>query len=211
MKLIAIFIFLTVSVFALEVKQKRIIFDEKRIQLTQQYIKKHYGLDVKDISITPKIIVIHHTGINSFEKSFNRFFNSTLPNDRPDIINAGNLNVSTHFMIDADGTIYQLMSETFMARHVIGLNFNSIGIENVGGENFEDNLTPAQLRSNIKLIDYLQNKYPTISHLIGHYEYRNYEKHTLWLEKNKNYRTIKHDPSPRFMKDIRNQFTDLKP
>ena len=207
MKLLLIYITLSICLFALEIKHKPIIFDTQRIELTQQYIKQHYGLDVNNITITPKIIVVHHTGINSFEESYNRFFKSTLPNDRPDIISAGKLNVSSHFMIDKDGTIYQLMSETYMARHVIGLNFNSIGIENVGGENFVDNLTPAQLTSNIELIKYLQNKYPTITHMIGHYEYQNYENDVLWLEKDKNYRTIKHDPNPRFMESIRQKFS----
>ncbi len=36
-------------------------------------------------------------------------------------------------MVDRDGTRYRLMPETYMARHVIGLNYYSIGIENVGG------------------------------------------------------------------------------
>lgn len=210
MKYISLFIFFTITVFALEIKQKPIIFDDKRIQLTQQYIFEHYGFKTQNINITPKMIVIHHTGINSFKKSYERFYNSKLPNDRPDIIKAGNLNVSTHFLIDTDGTIYQLMDEALMARHVIGLNYNSIGIENVGGQNFENNLTNEQLSSNIQLIQYLQKKYSTIQYLIGHYEYQNFEKHKLWLEKNKNYRTKKHDPNPIFMNKIRKNFSRLQ-
>ncbi len=45
------------------------------------------------------------------------------------------------------------MPENYMARHVIGLNYYSIGIENVGGKNNrKEDLTKAQLESNIKLI-----------------------------------------------------------
>lgn len=210
MKYLFLSILLSTFLFSLEIKQKPIIFDEKRVDSTKDYILQRYGLETQNINITPKIIVIHHTGINSLEKSFKRFYNSELPNDRPDIVKASNLNVSAHFLVDKDGTIYQLMNETYMARHVIGLNYNSIGIENIGGQNFENNLTKKQLESNIKLIKYLQEKYPTIKYLIGHYEYTDFENHKLWLEKDKTYRTIKHDPHPTFMEKIRKEVKFLK-
>lgn len=199
---IIILLVLCTKTFAIEIIDKTIIFDKKRINLTKQYIKQHYNLDVKNINIKPQIIVIHHTGINSFEESYKRFHEATLPKDRPFIAKSGALNVSTHFLVKQDGTIYRLMPETFMARHVIGLNYSSIGIENVGGKDFEDNLTPAQLQANIDLIKYLRKKYP-IKYTIGHYEYTNYEDDALWLEIDSKYRTTKHDPSPRFMKELR--------
>jgi beta-N-acetylhexosaminidase len=195
--------------FAIQIIQKPIIFDEHRVALTKNYIKEHYALDVNTIKIKPEIILIHHTGINSFNKSFKRFVSPLLPLDRPDISKASKLNVSTHFMIDFDGTIYQLMDETTMARHVIGLNYSSIGIENIGGAKSKDNLTSAQMKSNIELIKYLQNKYPSIKYLLGHYEYRKFENHELWLEKNAFYRTKKSDPSPRFMNELREHFKAL--
>lgn len=209
MKILLILFFIVIDIFALKIIQKPIEFDDKRVELTKKYIKQHYYLDVKDIKIKPQIILIHHTGINDFNKSFKRFVNTSLPTDRPDISKASTLNVSTHFMIDKDGTVYQLMDETTMARHVIGLNYSSIGIENIGGENYEDNLTQAQLQSNIELISYLKNKYSTIEYLVGHFEYTNFEKHNLWLEKDSSYRTIKHDPSPRFMDDLRQNIKNL--
>ena len=36
---------------------------------------------------------------------------------------------SAQFLVDRDGTIYSLMPETFMARHVIGLNLSSIELK----------------------------------------------------------------------------------
>jgi len=42
-----------------------------------------------------------------------------------------------------------------MARHCIGLNYESIGIENVGGVMIKDDLTAAQIKSNIYLVRYL--------------------------------------------------------
>jgi beta-N-acetylhexosaminidase len=205
--LIAI-IFFNFYSYAIEIKQKPIEFTQNRIELTKQYIKKSYGIDVKDINIVPKIIVIHHTASDSLKESFDRFYPEILLSDRTDIQNAGNVNVSAQFLVDFDGTIYSLMPETFMARHVIGLNLSSIGIENVGGD--KKSLTFEQLKANIELVKYLKNKYKTIEYLIGHYEYRKFEKHPLFLEKDANYRTIKHDPEQSFMEKLRINFPEFK-
>jgi len=201
---------LSLNLFAIEIIDKPILFNELRVELTKEYINKHYELDVKDISITPRIIVVHWTAINNFEDSYKRFISATLPSDRPDIQKASALNVSAHFMVKRDGTIYRLMDETTMARHIIGLNYSSIGIENVGGQNNEPNLTPEQLQANIKLIAYLQNKYSSINYLIGHFEYTNFVNHPLWLEKDPLYRTVKYDPGEKFLNSLHKKFPDLK-
>lgn len=195
---------------ALDIKHTPIKFSDKRVELTKEYIKEHYGLHVKDINIVPKIIVVHHTAINDYNDSLSRFISETLPGDRPDIKGGGVLNVSAHFMVERDGTVHQLMPLNFMARHVIGLNYCSIGIENVGGENSADNLTPEQLKANIELVNYLKDKFPSIEYLIGHYEYRCFEGTPLWLEKDDGYRTFKDDPSVRFMGELRHGITGLK-
>lgn len=195
---------------AVDIIDRPIPFGEKRIALTKAYIEEHYGRHPENISITPKIILLHYTAIDNFDDSYARFVSETLPTDRPDIANASALNVSAHFMVDRNGTIYRLMDETTMARHVIGLNYSTIGIENVGGENFIDNLTPAQIQANIALINYLVEKHPTLTYLAGHHEYRCFEGHPLWLEKNDNYRTLKHDPGEPFMGQLRIHFPDLK-
>jgi len=205
-----LFLLLSLNLFAIEIIDMPIVFDETRVQLTKEYIKNHYGLEVKNISIVPKIIVIHWTAVDKFEDSYQRFVSPTLPADRPDIKKASALNVSAHFMVKRDGTIYRLINETTMARHVIGLNYSSIGIENVGGQNNKANLTPAQLKANIELIKYLQTKYPSIDYLIGHQEYTNFVKHPLWLEKDPKYRTVKYDPGARFLKELRKNIPNLK-
>lgn len=195
---------------SIEIIDKPIVFKQERIDMTKEYIKKHYGFDVESIEITPKIIVLHWTADMSFDKSFNRLKPQKLFSDRKDIVKASALNVSAHFLIDRDGTIYRLMPENWMARHVIGLNYYSIGVENIGGEgNKKEDLTPAQLESNIKLVRYLKEKYPTITKLIGHYEYRELEDSELWLEMDKNYRTEKKDPGKKFMRAVREAVGDL--
>jgi N-acetyl-anhydromuramyl-L-alanine amidase AmpD len=203
-------LFIALDLYALSIIDKPIIFDEQRLALTQEYVHKHYGLNPHETKITPRIIVIHWTASNDFDASMQRFIRPTLSCDRTDINKASKLNVSAHFMVDRDGKVYRLMDETTMARHIIGLNHCAIGIENVGGEGNANNLTPSQLQANLDLIRYLENKYATIDYLIGHYEYTNFTKHPLWLEKDNNYRTIKYDPSPSFMQRLRLHFPHLK-
>ena len=194
----------------LKIVDKPIDFGKERIEMTKAYIKKHYGFEVENIEIEPKIIVLHWTAEMSFDKSFKRLQPQKLFSDRKDIAKASALNVSSQFLIDRDGTIYRLMPENWMARHVIGLNYYSIGVENVGGEgNKKDDLTPAQLKSNIALVRYLKEKYSTITHLIGHHEYRQMENTDLWLELDKGYRTKKSDPGDAFMSKVREAVTDL--
>ncbi len=183
---------------------KPIDFGPERIAMTKAYIKSHYGKNVENIEITPKIIILHWTAEMDFDKSFKRLQPEKLLSDRKDIVKASALNVSSQFMVARDGTIYRLMPENWMARHVIGLNYSSIGIENIGGKgNKIEDLTPAQHQANIDLVLYLKAKYPTIEYLIGHHEYRQMEHTSLWLEKDKGYRTVKSDPGDKFMADIR--------
>jgi len=209
LKFLILFLF-CLKIFALSIIDKPIVFDEKRIELSKTYIQKHYDLKVDNIKIQPRMIVIHWTAINDFTISYNRFYASTLPLDRGDISKASTLNVSTHFMIDRDGQIYRLMDETKMARHVIGLNYYALGIENVGGEGSVDNLTPKQLQANIALIKYLRDKYSKLEYMIGHHEYTQCENTPLWLETDKSYKTIKYDPGEHFMQRLRFHFPKLK-
>ncbi|MBQ4915143.1 N-acetylmuramoyl-L-alanine amidase [Maribacter sp. MMG018] len=204
---IALLLLLTACKTTNNIVDKPIIFNEERKILTLEYLSKRYGLEKDTPEIEPKMIVLHWTVIPTFEKSFEAFNNPSLPNWRPDIKDVSGLNVSSQFMVDRDGTIYRLMPETTMARHVIGLNHCAIGVENVGGDTGQP-LTRAQLKSNIWLVRYLAEKYD-IDYLIGHYEYTRFENHPLWLERDKGYRTKKTDPGEDFMRKIRKAVKDL--
>ena len=207
---ILLFFILFASLFPLylslkepDIVDKPIRFGPERMALTKAYMKEHYGIDTNDTKIVPRIIVIHQTAIGDLQKAWETFNPERLPGSRSDIASASALNVSVHFLVDRDGTIYRLMDETTMARHVIGLDHCSIGIENVGGVDGADDLTKAQLKADAELVFYLATKYPSIDYLIGHYEYRKFEGHPLWKEKDPDYRTEQHDPSERFMKALR--------
>ena len=209
-KISAIFFMFSLILSAYEIVQTPINFGKVRLDLTKEYIKNHYDLDVKDIKITPKIVLIHYTAVETFEGSLKRFTSQTLPTDRPDISKASALNVSTHFMVERNGTIHQLMPLNFMARHVIGLNYSSIGIENVGGAGYKEDLTVEQLLANIFIVNYVRKKFPTVEYIVGHHEYRCFEGTALWLEKDDGYRTEKFDPGANFMKDLRANTSGFK-
>lgn len=188
--------------------KKDIIFDDLRTSLTKQYIKERYNFEAESITIDPRIIVVHWTATKTSEQAFNTFKSPSLQGSRNDISYASNLNVSAHFLVDRNGQVFQLMKDNIMARHVIGLNYSSIGIENIGGiEGYP--LTNEQLISNVKLVKYLKSKYPKIDYLIGHFEYTNFENHELWLEKDSLYRTVKIDPGIEFMNKLRKDLNNL--
>jgi len=193
----------------LRIQDRPIQFSADRVSATLQYMADHYGEYPEDISIDPRIIVLHWTAIDGFEATFAVFDPEELYGSRPDLAAAGVLNVSSQFVVDRDGTVYRLMPETWMARHVIGLNSSAIGVENVGGGDGIDNLTDEQVAANIRLVRYLAEKYPTIQYLIGHMEYQDFEGHPLWLELDDGYRTEKVDPGDRFMNAVRDGVADL--
>jgi N-acetyl-anhydromuramyl-L-alanine amidase AmpD len=184
-------------------------FSPERVELTRDYIEARYGFRPADITITPRIIVLHWTAIDDVDATFRTFNPERLPG-RPDLQAAGAVNVSSQFVVGQDGTIYRLMPETWMARHVIGLNYEAIGVENVGGARGVDNLTDAQVEANIRLVRYLVKRYPTIEYVIGHHEYQAFDGHPLWRERDPSYRTVKTDPGERFMSAVRAGLADLR-
>lgn len=208
-QLLAILIFVLVASCSSSKKivDKPIVFNEERVALTLDYLRDRYGLAQEVPTIVPKMVVLHWTAIPTLEGSFEAFFDPNLPNWRPDINSVSGLNVSAHFLVDRDGTIYRLLPETIMGRHVIGLNHCAIGVENVGGTK-DTPLTEAQLRSNIWLVHYLAKKY-NIEYVIGHHEYTLFEDHILWLEKDAKYRTKKSDPGDEFMSEVRKDTKSL--
>lgn len=188
------------------VLEKPIVFDEERKKLSLAYLEERHGIKTNAPTIQPRMVVLHWTAIPGLEQSYDAFYAPTLRGGRKDLVASGNLNVSSHYLIDRDGTIFRQLPDTVFARHVIGLNYCAIGVENVGSD--KDPLTRAQLKANEALIRYLRKKY-AIEYVIGHYEYRLFEGEPIWKETDKNYRTTKTDPGKGFMKKIRKRLKDL--
>ncbi|WP_236975020.1 peptidoglycan recognition protein family protein [Membranihabitans maritimus] len=186
---------------------KPIVFDKTREELSLSYMKDRYGINKDFPSIDPKMVVVHWTAIPTLESSYNAMNPSLLPGARTGIASASSLNVGAHFLIDRDGVIFRQLPDTLFARHVIGLNHCAIGIENIGSSN--NPLTRAQLRANTELIRYLKRLHPGIEYVIGHHQYREFENHNLWMEKDEGYRTEKSDPGDKFMEHLHKRIKDL--
>jgi hypothetical protein len=191
-----------------KIVDKLIPFDDERVRLTLAYRRQHIDPDATDIAIEPKVIVLHYTAGGSAEGTFHYFSGNRMEAARPQLAAAGDVNVSSHFLVDRDGTIYRLVPETKMARHCIGLNHIAIGVENVGDEH-KWPLTDAQVEANARLVRYLAGRFP-ITHLIGHHEAARLDGKIYFLERDPRYRNSKPDPGPRFMKRVRARVADLK-
>lgn len=183
---------------------KELPFSDTRKELTVAYRAAHSGGG--GLEIEPTGIVLHWTGGATMESAWATFA-PTILSGRGDVAVGGTLNVSAHFLIDRDGSIYRLMPDTWMARHCIGLNHSSIGVENVGDGGAWP-LTPAQVAANADLIRYLSTKH-AISWLIGHHEYRKMEGTPYFVETDPTYRTVKVDPGDAFMAEVRAAVADL--
>jgi len=190
-----------------KVIDKPINYSAERIQLSLEYLKEHHGLTQKMPTIVPKMIVLHYTAGGTVESNHQYFNKTHLESARNTLKKQSTLNVSSQYIVDRDGTIYQLMEPNMFARHTIGLNYCAIGIENIGSK--KQPLTEKQVAANAHLIRYLTQKYK-IEYLIGHSEYGVFRNSKLWKESDLKYFTGKEDPGKDFMSKVRIQVADLK-
>ncbi len=190
----------------LKIIEKPILYNKEREKLSVTYLKERHGIIQENATIVPKIIVLHYTAGGSIKSNFNYFNGVEIENARKLNKDQSKLNVSAHYLIDRDGTIYHLVPDTLLARHTIGLNYCSIGIENIGSK--EAPLTNQQVLANSNLIRYLSKKHQ-IEYVIGHSEYMKFRKSNLWKETNPNYITYKADPGDQFLIDVRKLIIDL--
>ncbi|MFL9834170.1 peptidoglycan recognition protein family protein [Chryseobacterium terrae] len=191
----------------LKIVEKPISYSAERTQLSLEYLKEHHGLTQKTPIIVPKIIVLHYTAGGTVESNFKYFNKTHLESARNTLKKQSTLNVSSQFIIDRDGIIYQLMEPTQFARHTIGLNYCAIGVENIGSK--KQPLTEKQVEANAELVRYLTKKYK-IEYLIGHSEYGAFRNSKLWKESDPKYFTGKEDPGKDFMIKVRMKVSDLK-
>ncbi len=212
MKNIICFLFLSIVGFTYaqkgdpEIIKKPINYSSERVNLSIDYLKSHYNITQNTATISPKMIVLHYTAGGTVETNFKYFNKTYLESARNTLKKQSTLNVSSQYIIDRDGTIYQLMEPNMFARHTIGLNYCAIGIENIGSK--KQPLTEQQITANAQLVRYLTKKY-NIEYLIGHSEYGAFRNSKLWKETDPNYFTIKEDPGKDFMNEVRLLVSDL--
>ncbi len=184
-----------------------ITWSDERAALTLDYRRHHQDAAAADLTIDPRVIVLHYTGGGSARGTKSYFDRLTMEASREQLASAGKVNVSSHYLIDRDGTIYRLQPETRFARHCIGLNHVAIGIENVGDE-ARWPLTEAQVTANAQLVRALASRF-SITHLLGHFEVMKFRGHPYFVERVPGYRNRKPDPGARFLAKVRAEVADL--
>ena len=144
---------------------KPIPFGAQRKAETAAYAKRHYGVSTWQLT-SPKVIVEHYTASESFSSAY-----STFSADRPDSELHELPGVCAHFVIDRDGTIYQLVPLTVICRHTVGLNYTALGIEHVGTSDAEILANPSQLNASLRLTAWLMGRFGIeLRNVIGHNE-----------------------------------------
>ena len=144
---------------------KPIPFPPQRLAETAAYALRHYGVDTWRLR-HPHVIVEHYTASTTMESAW-----STFAQDVPDSELHELPGTCAHFIIDRDGTIYQLVPLDVICRHTVGLNSTAFGIEHVGMSDSEVLQDPAQMRASLHLTAWLMQRYHiALGDVIGHAE-----------------------------------------
>jgi N-acetylmuramoyl-L-alanine amidase len=144
---------------------KPIPFPAKRKAEMAGYARRHYGINSWRLT-HPHVIVEHYTGATTFSSTYYAF-----SSDVPDSELHELPGVCAHFVVDSNGTIYQLVPLTVMCRHTVGLNYTAIGIEHVGTSDAQVLRNPRQLASSLRLTLYLMRSLQIkLKNVIGHNE-----------------------------------------
>jgi beta-N-acetylhexosaminidase len=148
-----------------QIVSKPIPFGPQRKAETAAYARRHYGVNTWRLE-NPRVIVEHYTASESFASAY-----STFAADTPDAELHELPGTCAHFVIDKDGTIYQLVSLTTMCRHTVGLNYTAIGIEHVGTSDAEILGNRRQLDASLRLTAWLMDRFGIqLRNVIGHNE-----------------------------------------
>jgi N-acetylmuramoyl-L-alanine amidase-like protein len=144
---------------------KPIPFGAKRKAETTKYVRRHYGSGTWRLR-HPHVIVEHYTATTTFQPVWNTF-----ASDEPDPELHELPGTCAHFVIDRDGTIYQLVKTRIVCRHTVGLNYTALGIEHVGTSDQEILSNKKQMRSSLRLTLWLVRRFHIkLKNVIGHNE-----------------------------------------
>jgi beta-N-acetylhexosaminidase len=144
---------------------KPIPFPAARRAEMAAYSLRHYGRSNWRLQ-HPHVIVEHYTANDSFSATWNTF-----AADVPDPELQELPGTCAHFVVDTDGTIYQLVPLGIRCRHTVGLNWTAIGIENVGTSDASILDNPRQLNASLALTVWLMYRFHiALGDVIGHNE-----------------------------------------
>jgi N-acetylmuramoyl-L-alanine amidase len=154
------------------VVRRPIPFGARRKEEMRAYARRHYGIDDHRLN-RPRVIVQHYTVTDSFEPVYDYF-----ATDAPDPELNELPGICSHYVIDRDGTTYQLVSTRTMCRHTVGLNWTAIGIEHVGRSDAQVLGNRRQLGASLRLTRMLQGRHGIdTANVIGHNENRSSPYH----------------------------------
>lgn len=162
-----------------DIVSRPIPFPPARKAETAAYARRHYGLSTWRL-VHPHAIVEHVTVTTSFAPVW-----STFAADRPDPELHELPGTCAHFVVDRDGTIYQLVPLGVICRHTVGLNWTAIGIEHVGMTDADVLHDRRQLDASLRLTLWLAVRFHIrLADVIGHNEslsspYHR-ERYALW-------------------------------
>jgi N-acetylmuramoyl-L-alanine amidase len=143
--------------------QRPIKFGPRRKAQMARYSLRHYGHRSWRLR-RPRVIVEHYTDGGTFAGAW-----ATMAADTR---NLGELpGVCAHFVVDTDGTIYQVVPLRIRCRHTIGLNQTAIGIEHVGTSSVGVLNNSRQRRASMRLTLWLMARFGiSVGNVIGHGE-----------------------------------------
>jgi beta-N-acetylhexosaminidase len=140
-------------------------YGKRRQSEMAAYSYRHYGHRTARLR-SPHVIVEHYTANHSFSATWNTF-----ASDSPDPELGELPGTCAHFVIDSDGTIYQLAPLRLRCRHTVGLNYTAIGVEHVGTSEGAVLDRPKVLKASLALARWLRCRYSIrVSDVIGHAE-----------------------------------------
>jgi len=147
-----------------QIVQRRLRLTTQRKRQMARYSARHYG--ERSWRLRPRGIVQHFTGTDSL-RDVMQTFRSNAPDSELGELPGG----CAHFVIDTDGSIYQVASLRFRCRHAVGLNHRMIGVEHVGHSDAQVEANARQWRASLALSAWLVARLPIGSgDVIGHHE-----------------------------------------
>jgi hypothetical protein len=153
------------SVHRPSIRPLPIAFDARRKAEMRAYAERHYGIGTYELR-DPRVIVEHYTDTADARSAFEIF-----ARDVPDSELHELPGTCAHFVVDRDGTIYQLVPLTIMCRHTVGLNYTAIGIEHVGTSDQQVMGDRRQLQASLRLTRWLRcTQGIKVRDVIGHNE-----------------------------------------
>jgi N-acetylmuramoyl-L-alanine amidase len=140
------------------------------LEIVQDLLPYHERLEERDLSRV-EMIVLHCTELPTLEMAREYGERITLPESQTGF--------SGHYYVNRDARVYQYVPDHRMARHVIGYNERSIGIEivNLGRypnwfhsrhQNSSEPYSKVQIEAVRSLLQRLKARYPQIEKLVRH-------------------------------------------